>query len=402
MSCTGITDIVTRETGRYMPGEIFRRNFGTSPWVPGGLIERGVYPAGLSEVISNLVYGRSAPTEVNAAGWANISVIDGQEGGACLPPVQKINIGSTPRTFRLQRKALEGPDFCAEEFRSVFDLRKQLDQISAIMAERIRIEWEEYNRYQYFLNTQTKVVVDSCTSPTTDSSLASDYPAACPTMTVGVGFLDKFRNKAIRAGAAASSILQNGTPTLAIVASPEWIENFIISNSDTRQDIRWADSGKGDRSRLLMALGVNSTYRGYMLIADPFARRFTCEGGGPPVPVSPYEEVSMTKGTSDDVSADWEAAPYEELFIFDPQVMKQLVPAPITNPAPNFRFDPVSYVGDIKVMNIPNRQCNPDGNILYHRAILAASSEPMLTWKGYSFVQLRCDPACGNATACPS
>lgn len=399
MSCTGITDILTRETGRYLPGEIFRRNFGTSPWAPGGLIERGVYPAGLSEVISNLVYGRSAPTGVNADGWANITVVDGQEGGACLPPTTKINIGSTPRTFRLQRKALEGPDFCAEEFRSVFDLRKQLDQISAILAERVRLEWEEYNRYQYFLNTQTKVVVDSCTSPTEDTSLASDYPSACPTQTIGVGFLDRYRNRAIRNGAAASSILQNGLPTLAIIASPEWIANFILANAETRQDIRWADSGKGSNARLLQALGVNTTYRGYMLIADMYARRFTCSGG-PPVPVSPFVDNSATKGTTTDINPDWESAPYEELFIFDPMVMKQLVPAPITNPAPNFRFDPVSYVGDIKVQNIPNRQCNPDGNILYHRVIMAASSEPMLTWKGYSFAQLRCDPACGNATSC--
>lgn len=401
MSCTGITDILARETGRYLPGEIFRRNFGTSPWTPGGLLERGVYPAGLSEVISNLVYGRSATTDVNASGWANISVVDGQEGGACLPPTEKINIGSTPRTFRLQRKALEGPDFCAEEFRSVFDLRKQLDQISAIIAERVRIEWEEYNRYQYFLNTQTKVVVNSCATPTEDTSLSSSYPAGCPTQTIGVGLLDKYRNKAIRNGAAASSILQNGTPTLAIIASPEWIENFIIANADTRQDIRWADSGKGNNSRLLQALGVNMTYRGYMLIADMFARRFTCPNGVLTT-VSPFLDANMTKGMTDDINPDWETAPYEELFIFDPQVMKQLVPAPITNPAPNFRFDPVSYVGDIKVQNIPNRQCNPDGNILYHRVIMAASSEPMLTWKGYSFAQLRCDPACGNATSCSS
>lgn len=401
MSCTGIVDILTRETGRFLPGEIFRRNFGTSPWTPGGLLERGVYPAGFSEVISNLVYGRSAPTDVNASGWSNITVIDGQEGGACLPATEKINIGSTPRTFRLQRKALEGPDFCAEEFRSVFDLRKQLDQISAIIAERVRIEWEEYNRYQYFLNCQTKVVVDSCTSPTTDATLATSYPASCATQTIGVSFLDKFRNKAIRNGAAASSILQNGQPTLAIIASPEWIENFITQNYESRQDIRWADAGKGSNARLLQALGVNMTYRGYMLIADMFARRFTCSGGTRTT-ISPFVNNAMTKGLTDDINPAWEAAPEEELFIFDPMVMKQLVPAPITNPAPNFRFDPISYVGDIKVQNIPNRQCNPDGNILYHRVIMAASSEPMLTWKGYAFVQQRCDPACNNLINCSS
>lgn len=69
---------------------------------------------------------------------------------------------------------------------------------------------------------------------------------------------------------------------------------------------------------------------------------------------------------------------------------------------PNCVIDPISYVGDIKVQNIPNRQCNPDGNILYHRVIMAASSEPMLTWKGYAFVQQRCDPACNNLINCSS
>src|SRR3569832_1988568 len=132
MSCNSISDIVVRETGRFMPGEIFQRNFGTSPYVPGGLIDRGIYPAGLSEVISNLVYERNAPYDAEPT-WNNVTVIDGQEGGACLPPTALIDVGSTTRSFQLQRRALNGPPFCAEEFRSVFDLRKQLDSISGII-----------------------------------------------------------------------------------------------------------------------------------------------------------------------------------------------------------------------------------------------------------------------------
>jgi hypothetical protein len=57
MACSGITDIVVRETGRFMPGEIFRRTFGKSIWM--SLIRRGTYPAGLSETISTLTYERN-------------------------------------------------------------------------------------------------------------------------------------------------------------------------------------------------------------------------------------------------------------------------------------------------------------------------------------------------------
>lgn len=401
MSCNGIADILTRETGRYMPGEIYQRNFGTSPWVPGGLLDRGVYPAGLSEIISNLVYERNAPSTADPS-WENVAVVDGQEGGACLPPTAQIEIGSTPRSFRLKRRALEGPDFCAEEFRSVFDLRKQLDSISGIIAERVRIEWEMHNRNEYFRMVQTKVVVDSCATPTEDTNTSESYPAACPSQTLGIGLLDKYRFRMIRDGAASSSLLtQNGTPVISVVASPEFISNMIVSNSERRQDIRWADSGKGDKARLLQMLGINQTYDNFMFIGDLFNRRFTCSGGVY-TNVPPFLQTQATKGVKFILNSAYNSAPYEETVIFDREVMKQLVPAPITNPAPNFRFDPVSYVGDIKVLNIPNRVCNPDGNILFHRVVMAASSEPMKNWKGYAFVHLRCDPACNNATSCSS
>lgn len=401
MSCNGITDIVVRETGRFMPGEIFRRTFGTSPWGPGGFLERGVYPAGLSETISNLVYERNAPTDAEPT-WSNITVIDGQEGGACLPIPALIDIGSTTRAFQLQRRALHGPQFCAEEFRSVFDLRKQLDSISAIIAERVRIEWEIHNRHEYFKQTQTKVVVDSCATPTEDTSLATSYPASCPTQTLGLGLLDRYRFRMIRDGAAASSMLmQNGSPAITVIASPEFISNMIVSNSDRRQDIRWADSGKGNGARLLQMLGVNQTYDGFAFVADIFNRRFTC-AAGVFTEVPAFIQAQAGKGFKYDLNPAYNSAPYEETFLYDPMVMRQLIPQPITNPAPNFRFDPVSYVGDIKILNIPNEQCNPDGNILRHRIIMAAASEPMQNWKGYSFVALRCDPACNNATSCSS
>jgi hypothetical protein len=132
-----------------------------------------------------------------------------------------------------------------------------------------------------------------------------------------------------------------------------------------------------------------------------FPRRFTCTGGVY-TEVPAFTQVAATKGNKYDINPAYRTAPYEEIFIFDPEVFTQLVPQPITNPAPNFRFDPISYVGDVRILNIPNETCNPDGNILRHRVIMAAASMPKNPWKGVAFVALRCDPACGNATSCSS
>ena len=382
-----------------MPGEIFRRTFGKSIWM--SLVRRGVYPAGLSETINTLTYERNAPTDAEPE-WNPITVVDGQEGGACLPPVDLIDIGSTTRNFQLYRRALHGPKFCAEEFRTVFDLRKQLDAISAIIAQRVRIEWEIRDRHEYFKMTQTKVVVNDCFNPSANTNGEETYPAACPNQTLGMGLLDQYRIQLLRDGAADSALLQsNGAPLMTVVASPEWIGNTIRTNSDIREDIRWADSGMGNNARLLRAFGINHSYDGFMFLADLFPRRFTCDGGVY-TEVPAFVQAAATKGNKYNINPAYRTAPYEEAFIFDPMVFLQLIPQPITNPAPNFRFDPVSYVGDIKILNIPNEECNPDGNQLRHRIIMAAASEPQEVWKGVSFVFLRCDPACSNASSCVS
>lgn len=401
MSCDGITDIVVRETGRFMPGEIFKRTYGKSIWM--SLIQRGVYPAGLSQTINTLTYERNAPTDAEPT-WSDVSVVDGQEGGACLPTPDLIDIGSTNRSFNLKRRALHGPKFCAEEFRTVFDLKMQLDAISAIITQRVRIEWEIRDRHEYFRNCMTKVVVNDCSTPTEDTSTASAYPSGggCPTQTLGIGLLDKYRLQLLRDGAADSALLQqNGTPLMTVVASPEFIGNTIRNNSEIREDIRWADSGKGDNARLLKAFGINHSYDGFMFLGDLFARRFTCSNGVF-TEVPAFIQVAASKGFKYDINPAYRSAPYEEAFIFDPNVFTQLVPQPITAPATNFRFNPVSYVGDVKILNIPNEICNPDENILRHRVIMAAGSMPKEVWKGVAFVFKRCDPACGNSTNCTS
>ncbi len=399
MACDGISDILVRETGRFMPGEIFRRVYGKSVWM--SLVQRDVYPAGLSETINTLTYERNAPTDAEPT-WTAVAVLDGQEGGACLPAVDQIDIGSTTRSFQLYRRALHGPKFCAEEFRTVFDLRRQLDAISQIIANRVRIEWEIRDRHQYFANCMTKVVVNDCSTPTETTTTAANYPSACPNQTLGLGLLDKYRIQLLRDGAGDSAMLSNnGAPLMTVIASPEWIGNAIRNNADVREDIRRADSGRGDAARLVKMFGVNHSYDGFMFIADLFPRRFTC-ANGTYTEVPAFVQAAATKGNKYDINPAYRTAPYEEAFIFDPEVFVQRIPQPITNPAPNFRFDPVSYVGDIKILNIPNEECNPDGNIMRHRVIMAAASEPKHVWKGVAFVFLRCDPDCNNATTCSS
>lgn len=93
------------------------------------------------------------------------------------------------------------------------------------------------------------------------------------------------------------------------------------------------------------------------------------------------------------VNPEYSAATYEEAFIMHPEVMKSLIPKPITSPGGNTRFDPVSYRGDFRFLNIPDRALNPDGNYGFFRGVLASGSKPCRPEFGYAIIYQRSDMA---------
>jgi hypothetical protein len=393
MACESITDYLVRESGRYVPDMIRDRTFARSPWM--SLIQRGTFPSGMGVVLSNLTYERQAPTEAEPT-WSDMSVTDGAEGGSCLPPVTTIGAGSTTRTFSLKRRALHGPRFCAEDLRYSFELSRQLDRIIDHLSDYVTIEWEIRDRHEYFRNVAHKVVItDECPPTSTSTEGLTTYPAECPGAKLSLGILDRWKMRLFREGANRSALgYENGAPILTVIVSSETFQGLLKDNAERRQDLRW-----GAPNRLLAPFGVQGSLWGYYFIEDPYPRRFTCTGGTY-TEVPAFSSTTASKGTRAQVNPDWESAPYEESFIFDPTVFTQLVPEPIVAPHPRVRFDPVNYTGQWSVRNILDEVCNPDGNILFHRAIMAAASEPVHPERGVAFVHLRCDPACELVTTC--
>lgn len=386
---TPITDIVVRETGRFNQ-TIYERNFGLSPWQ--GLIRRGEFPVGMGEQISLLTYERSAPTATEPA-WSAVSVVDGAEGGACLPTATKVAIASTTRNFNLSRRALEGPDFCAEELRTPFALRQQLNAIVEILAEYVRIEWDIRDRHEYLRLVKWKV---TC-SANMEVSQATSAPffSACPTSILTQGMLNKWKVKLLRDGAMRSALgKENGAAILTLICSQETSDDLIFRNADIRQDLRW-----GKPNELLSPYGVERSYRGFYHLIDSYPIRGNCVGSTF-TEVAAFYTVAATKGLKAEVNPTWEAVNAEISYIFDPMVFEQMIPRPITNPAEKFVFDPIQYLGNWSVKNIASRTENPDGNIIFHRGILAAGSMPQYPERGVAFLARRCDSALGIVSSC--
>jgi hypothetical protein len=384
---TAITDIVVRESGRFSD-EIFTRAFPRSPWI--GLIRKGAFPEGQGEVISNLTYERSAPTDANPT-WSDVSVVDGAEGGACLPTATVVGIASTTRTWNLQRRVLEGPDFCVEELRTPFQIRKQLEAIIDVLTDYSILTWEMRYRHEYLRLCGRKVVVGS----TLTEGTAATFPATSPTSLLTQGVLNRYKVKLIRDGAAGSALgMENGAAIMTLICSMETSDRILFDNEDIRQDIRW-----GKPSELLAPYGVERSYRGWYHLIDTFPIRYN-SSGGTHTEVAPFDTTAATKGNKAIVRSAWESAGAEVSMAFDRDVFISRIPRPITNPHPDFKFDPVNYMGHWAAKNILDRVTNPDGTILYHRGILAAGSEPNKPQNGVAFLHLRCDSALNAVTSC--
>jgi hypothetical protein len=350
--------------------------------------------------ISRLVYERTAPTVAEPT-WQDMAIDDGQEGGLCLPPSAKIGVGSTSYNFNLKRRVIDGPDFCAEDLRYKFSLMQQLNDIAGVLADYVTIEWEIRDRHEYFRMCKHKVVLDACGSAATSTSTtANAYPAVCPTGTLDLGTLEYWRLRLLRDGAARSVMLRNdGQPIVTAITSPETSGNIKRLNSTLVQNLNYAYMGRGERSILIEAFGVNYTLSGVAFLNDLFPRRFSC-AGGVITEIAAFEEIAADKGNKAELRSAWLTAADEESFIFDPEVFVQLIPRPITNPASNFNFDPVNYTGDWAALNIPDRVCNPRGQILFHQAVMAAASSLLHPERGVAFLHKRCDPQCVLQTSC--
>lgn len=347
----------------------------------------------MGETISNLTYERSAPTSAEPT-WTQMAVADGQAGGQCLPTATKIAVASTTRNYTLFRRVLEGPDFCAEDLRTPFAVAAQLNNILNIISEYSLIEWEIRYRHDYLHVPTTKVVVPGG-GTSFDTSTGTGFPATCPGSILTQGVLNYWKGKLLRDGAAMSAMgMENGGPIFTLLTDMETSERLIFDNADIRQDLRW-----GKPSELLAPYGVERSYRGFYHLIDYFPMRFTCTGGVY-TEVPAFSSSAATKGTKQIVNPDYESAPVTTSMIWDPTVFTSRIPKPMIAPGGGLKFDPVNYMGNWTLKNIPDRVCNPDGTIVFHRGHLAEGAEPVHPERGVVFAHKRCDGAFNLNTSC--
>ncbi|MEO7099096.1 MAG: hypothetical protein ABI162_07020 [Luteolibacter sp.] len=396
MACNNIEQLLVSEAGR-IGGEIYRRTLDTSIW--NKLVKQEAWPDEYGDIISVLTYERSLPanpvvfsdlrqnnqdrvvgtafTDVNADGVSDNVVTN---GGSCVPAAQKLTIAQTLRQYNLQQAAIESPDVCLNDLRFPVRRREQLQNVIDIMSDVTAWVWKERRRDEYTRIAKNKVVIN----PALNTS-ASVMPAFVATSRLTQGVLNHFYLKLIRDGGGMNPMDRSeGAPVFLLSLSAEASAGIIKDNADIRQDFRYSTRV----NELLAPLGINRSYGGFFHSIEAFPPRYDFVAGAW-VRRPAYVATATTKGLSYEVNPLYEAAEFEDTILFHMDTYHAVVPGPIASQG-GMAFNPVTYRGDFAWRNIPDRVCNPDGNIGFFRAIFADGSKPVYPQFGYVFRHQRC------------
>jgi hypothetical protein len=373
------------ESGRIGP-DIFHKTLNTSPWLK--LVKQDTWPDEMGYEVSVLTYSRSLPE--TSLDWNNVGFNNGT-GSNCVPSASVVQFYQKLQTYNLQQTAIESPAICVNDLRFSWRRKDQLSHIFRILTENTAYAWKERYKDEYIRLAQHKVVLTSSLPEN-----ASAFSATAPTSKLVQPVLDKFRMSLIRDGAGNTPMgRENGTPVFGLICSSETSYDLIRNIANDREDYRYSTKAND----LLAPLGVERTYKGYYHIIDDFMPRYDFVNGEW-VEVEPYVKQTVGGVTEWVLNPDYENAEFEVSVIFHPEVFTSVIPAPITAPGGNTKFDPISYRGEFKWLNIRDKALNPDGTIGYFRGVLSSGSKPVRPEWGYAILHARCAGAGLNLIAC--
>ena len=368
------------ESGRIGP-DIFHKTLNTSPWLK--LVKQDTWPDEMGTDISVLTYSRSLPESSDARlTWSSVGFNgNSSNGGTCVPTATQVKFYNKLVTYNLKQTAIESPPICVNDLRFSFRRKDQLSNIFRILTENTSWAWQTRYRDEYLRLSTNKILANaSLTSGT------SAFPAAEPSSKLVQPILDKVRMRLIRDGAGNDPLgRENGTPVFGLICSSETSYDLIHNLAGDRDDYRYSTKAND----LLAPLGVERTYKGFYHMIDDFMPRYSYSGGVY-TEIPPYVKSTSGGTTEWIVNPAYELAQYEVSIVFHRDVFHSVIPAPITNPGGNASFDPVSYRGDFKWLNIRDRDQNPDGTIGYFRGVLSAGSKPIRPEWGYAIMHTRC------------
>lgn len=371
---------------------MFQRIARKRPIVRLQMQNRGAWANGMGTSVSAITMERSFPT-LTGDGWANIGVSDGADANSCLPPNETVAFGQTARTYQPKHYAVNTAEFCIRDILQGWQFRDFLTGVNRALDYITEVVWWRRFTLDYFANAGHHLTLNK-TSGIQDSATVYNV-SNLPTATLTQGVLDTIKMDLIREGGDNPSGMDEGTnePVFTLITSAETSQQIIRNNPELRTDMRYAFMGKAEGSPLVAGIPTKRrNYGGWIHEIDPYPRRFIFAGGAY-VEVAPFVSSATTKGNKWEQNPAYQTAPYEESIVWHKDTYQSLAVNTITEPAPGWKFDARTWMGEFSVRNILHATCNPDGTIIFFRALFADAAKPMVPQVGWTIIHARCGPA---------
>jgi len=342
-------------------------------------------------------------------------------GNALPKPLTGVSWGQKLRQYSLKWASVDSPDISLEDLRFAVKRKEQLSNIMDVLSESTSLVWQDRYRQLYTeqVAAEGNLVIPSASTigilPVTSTGangysvsvtdLAGVYSAvttgsgdsastfsanSLPQSQLTQGILKRLYMKLIRDGAGTQAMgRENGAPVFMLICGAETSENLIRLNADIRQDYRYAKPNE-----LLTPLGIERSYGGFYHSIDPYPPRFNVVTAPNPdklIRVFPFRREALAgsgRGFAYNINPVYETASYEVSYIFHQDVMRSVVPSPISV-GNKMGFNAQNYRGEFKWVNILDRAFNPDGNVGYFRGVLASGARPVFPQYGYVILHTR-------------
>lgn len=410
MACENIKNAFYALTGQVSP-RLYNRISINDPWV--GYVEKGEWPTGMGFTINSMMLERTLTDTENGNEWVSATPSgNGDVAGAnnnCLPTPEPLVFGQTLTPFTMQRRNIQTENFCINDLQNDFMISQVLsnvmDQLETVT------EWIWSNRFQNeYYRLCKHVIIETGSGPLTEvandgtfgpgaGAGAPAIPAASlPTSRLVQGTLEQIYMQLVLDGAVATSGAigkgANDQPIFALFTDANTSRDLIRQDPDLRMDFRYADPDK-----LINTLGTPYSYNGFKHVWLKFPIRADAGGNR----IYPYLPVaSTTKGWKREVNPAYIYAKYQVSFVFIPTVFTCLYERPSTAPGGGLKFDYASHMGEFQFLVIPDKLCNPRGEVGFFDALYASASQPGHTYLGYAIIHLNCPPLRVPHTSCYS
>jgi len=356
------------------------------------LMKKSVLPDGMGHNFSSVVTNRSTRT---GGGWVNVSVASGGQSN-CVPTPSTVAPSRTQYAYVARQTSVYSEYICFEDARAGYNFKQQVASDRENFKEEIVDTWEDEDKAQFINAAGHKIILNESR---TESGYGTAIPNALAESQITQAHLDLYYMQILQDGGGSEPYaVKSGAPLLPLICSMEASRAIQKGDSSIREDIRFAEQGKGDEARLLQNWSVDRAFGGFMHIIDVKMPRYDWVNGAY-VERPYYDNSATTIGEEAVVNPDYINAAFEVAFIWHPDVIHRQVPSPLGSVGADTSGKAWNFNGDVQWLNIPDRDDNPFSDIGFWAARLKAAYRPIKPRYGYVLLFKRCP---GIATvACP-